>query len=171
MKTSMAFVLSLGILLNILISPAEAENFLEGLGGAVSKIYALMTKNQIILYTTCAGYYAKFNKWPSSEKELEDYFTNVENEGGEKARDILDVLNGMELDFMQLDDGSMLIEGRYKEEVEKEIEKTGLGKFRISVIGRRTQDGFSFLPSDKSKGNRDYFNFPMNMNVKEEDTG
>ena len=166
MKIFITIIILFALLLSTISPLATAGNFIEELGGAIAKIYGLMTKHRIVLYTACATYYVKFNRWPSSKAELESYFKNAEGKNAEKNTAILEVLNELNLDFTQMEDGNVLIEGGYEEKNEKAFEKARLGKCRLSVIGRRTEDGFVFSPSEKAKGNRDYFNLPMNLNEK-----
>lgn len=145
--------------------PADA---VKGLVEGVAKLYGAMTTNQIMLYSSCMGYYMKFNKWPSSEADLENLAGADKNSDNEKEKnDLAGLLNSLDLTFTPTPDGSVLIEGHYREDLEKGFEKVGLGKCRISVIARKTEDGFLFSPSEKVKGDKDYFTIPMKSKPKQ----
>jgi hypothetical protein len=59
-------------------------------------------------------------------------------------------------EFYPLPGGDLLIEGGFTAEFEKEFTSAGFGKCLFSTVARKTKEGFSFAPSDKAKGNRDY---------------
>ena len=149
----------------LLLQPAVAAGFMDELGESIANMYAALTTHRLILYSLCAGYYAKFGKWPSGKEDFEAVFQDDGKTGKEKVK-AEEALGYMNLSFTPMGDNKVLIEGGYEEKMEKTLEEAGVGKCRISVIAERTRDGFVFNPSEKAKGNRDYFNLPMNMKDK-----
>jgi hypothetical protein len=140
------------------------DDFLESAG----KIVALTSVNQIIFYGVIASYHSKFNKWPANRDELIKAMSDGSIEAKkEQGKDPKDVLTGLEgVTFTRLDDGTLLVEARYSDELEGQLQKIGLGKCRISAIASRTKEGYVFTPSEKTKNNRDYLTIPAKLKLK-----
>lgn len=164
-KVLMAAAVLAGFLMSTIFLPAQPADLAKEYGSAIAGIYGLMCKQRIALYGACATYYLKFDRWPSSEAELEEYFKGADNKDAHKNAVILDILSEINIDFIQLEDGSVLIEGGYREKNEKAFEKARLGKCRIGVVGHRIKEGFSFLPSEKAINNSNYFNLPIKLDM------
>lgn len=133
---------------------------------SIAKFYGEMTKHRLVLYFACTAYQVKFGKWPSKKEELLLIKDTFAKEG--KDKDILPfIVQNIDITFTPLAAGdSVLIKGRYKEETEKQLEKSGIGKCRFSVIASLEKDAVTFRPSDDTKNDKDFFNLPSRMKLQ-----
>jgi hypothetical protein len=143
---------------------AEPENPIKELGKAIANFYGELTKQRLTLYLACTTYYARFKRWPSNKDNLlavKDAFTKE----GEDNDALSNLLNEMDITFVPLDDASVLIKGQYDEKIERDLENSGIGKCRISMVASLEKDTIIFKPSDDVKSDKNFFNLPAKVNL------
>lgn len=156
-------VLGVVLLIGILVRCAYPTDLGSDIGEAVAKVALLPTTTQFLLYTGCAAYYMQFNRWPQSKEDLAQGFKDSEDKTAQEVNS-LDKL--IYYDLFPLENGDVLIEGGFNQEITEQLVSSGISKCLFSVIAHKTEDGFSFTPSEKTKDNRDYFSLPLNFKIK-----
>jgi len=127
----------------------------------------IILSNQVYLYKLCGTYYVRFNRWPSSKRDLAKFVEKYKIKTPETAHAIWQVFEMMYFDFKTLKNGDLLIKGRYRGSIARDFRRAGLGKCLISSIGRRTEEELEFFPTDKAKDNKDFINKTMTIRLKE----
>ena len=156
-KGLLAVIVLAGLLFN---TTALAAGMLDAIGDvavAVAKMTMELVKHRAALYMACAAYRVEFGKWPSRKEDLLAVKDLVAKKGADEET-LTQIVEGMEIAFTRLEDGRLLIEGRYGEKMESDLEKTGMGKCRISVIASYAENEIVFAPSNKIKRDKTYFN-------------
>jgi hypothetical protein len=158
--------LVIGVILLMAISGcAYPADLGSDIGEAIGKIVLLPTTTQFLLYTGCAAYYAEHNHWPQTK---ESFAQGIKNSEDKTAKELNSLDELIYYNFYPLKNGDVLIEGGFNQEITEQLVSSGISKCLFSVIAHKTEDGFSFTPSEKTKNNRDYFSLPLNFKVKKE---
>ena len=165
---------------------AYPANLGEEIAQAIGQLASVSIKLQMKLYVLSAFYYLKNERWPQDKQEFADFFGKMDEESekeisllmqssqekdtapkaGSIKEDIDSLSKLIYYDFFPLDNGDLLIEGGFNQKLTKE--STGsMNKFPFSTVAHKTEEGFSFSPSDKAKQNTGYLSMPFKFKIKQ----
>lgn len=152
------------------------------IGESLIKFYGALTQHRFMLYLILVVYYEKFQRWPSSREEFENYILDIEKNSKAGAGPLKKIFESPLKDVKELEiprfksaeevllfapfectvleNGDLLIEGKINEKLEKALEGGSFSKCYFSIICHAVKEGYTFQPSPKTKSNRDYFNLP-----------
>jgi len=183
-KRLIALSLLCAVLFNGAVITPQAYGIIdtEQIGESLTKFYGALTQHRFMLYLMLVIYYEKFQRWPSSRKEFEDYILDIEKSSKAEAESLKkifesppkdakepeiprfksakEVLSFAPFECTVLGNGDLLIEGKMNEKLEKAMEGSDFSRCYFSMICHATKEGYTFQPSPNTKSNRDYFNLP-----------
>lgn len=132
-------------------------------GDAIAKLYGTITKQYIFLCMACAGYYGKEGRWPANEEELAKAVTVENPRPGTDDELVRDMFKTMDVKFIPLPDGSIIMEARFDKESEDKLVSGGFGKCMLELLVKKTDKGISFTPTGRTKNDKNYFPVEMTM--------
>ncbi len=181
----LAAILSCLFLFN---APGEAADLGKEIGQGILDLSVVSIREQMTLDILCGYYYLKNGKWPRDRQEFTAFYEKLDEESQkevlpllqsfmrkesdpkpESVKEYMDFLSKLlDYELTPLDNGDLLIEGGFNKELAKESSKESsiLDGFRFSVVAHKTEEGFSFSPSDKAKQATGYFNVPFKFKAE-----
>lgn len=150
------------------LAPVAPCKIISGeFGEAVANLYGVITKQYLFLCVACVSYYGKEGRWPANEKELANSAAVKKPRPGTDDELVKDMFKTMDVEFIPLPDGSIIMKARFDKKLEDRLVSGGFGKCMLELRVKKTDKKITFTPTAGTKDDKDYFPLNVTMPIKE----